>query len=146
MKALVAASFVPLGFAVAGAAGVGPWAKDATKAAGSVSPPSTPESNPQPGDPGFMGPVNTAANAAGGVNWGDIIKKIAAVGIPVGALVAGRAVSNNNDVGNGSSAVPPELSALLAQSMKRVADQDPLAEALNRQALGGLPDYAKGGR
>jgi hypothetical protein len=39
----------------------------------------------------------------------------------------------------------PEMEQLLALSMKRMQDQEPLFQAATRQALAGLPAYAKQG-
>ena len=91
--------------------------------------------------PGFEGPVNQTS----GINWGDVLKKIAGVGIPSAALLAGRKLAGDGTNGLEQQAIPPELSALLAQAMRRTADQDPLAQAVNRQAFEGLPTYVKKG-
>lgn len=81
--------------------------------------------------------AGNAAAASGGTDWTAILKRIApglAAVIPgaiTGALGGGPS--------GGPSDVPQELRDLLALSMKRVNDQQPLVDATNAQALGGLP-------
>ena len=82
-----------------------------------------------------------------GVNWPDIIKRIAQLGIPLGTMLGTRAATNGGNDGNGGpSTISPELQQLLAMSMKRMASQEPLFDAVNKQAFEGLPTYVKEGR
>lgn len=99
------------------------------------------------GTPGGVDDIyaNLGKEAAGG-GIGAVLKKIwpalAAAGIPLAARAAGA-------FGGGPSTspanLPPELGQLLGEAMSRVASQRPLFEATNRQALAGLPTYAKRG-
>lgn len=86
----------------------------------------------------------TAALSAGAKKLRDNWKK----GIPIAALAAGRALSpgGNSGAPNGANNLPPELQQMLALSVQRMRDQEPLFQAINRQALAGLPTYAKGGQ
>ena len=84
---------------------------------------------------------------SGGSNMADIIKRLAQAGLPIGALLGTRALTGGGGDGqNGQSPVSPELQQLLAMSMKRMASQEPLFDAVNKQAFEGLPDYVKRGQ
>lgn len=75
--------------------------------------------------------------------------KIAKLAAPVAATVLPRLVANPGGPGGGgpTTGTPPELSALLADAMKRMQSQQPLFDSVNRQAQAGLPTYAqKGGQ
>jgi hypothetical protein len=85
------------------------------------------------------------AGAAGGGNWlSENYRDLLRVGAPLGAAAVGRAMSNGGGAGAGS--VPPEMQELLRMSMDRMRQQEPLFQAVSRQALAGLPTYAKGGQ
>lgn len=84
----------------------------------------------------FFGPGGAGASSApgGGGGGGGVplaLKKLAAGAVPA---IAGRVAS-----GGGGSQLTPELQQLLALAMKRMQDQEPLFQAINRQAMAGLP-------
>lgn len=98
-------------------------------------------------------PASLAATAGGGLTGatsaatiGATLKKLAAAGIPVAALVQHLAGGGSPDGSGGTSGVPPELQQMLGLAMKRMSAQEPLFNAVNQQALAGLPNYAKGGQ
>lgn len=100
-----------------------------------------------PGIAGVEGWETLGQTAGAGFSMADVFTKLAQAGIPIAALAGGRALSGaGRDANSGAPAIPEELQQLLALSMKRVAAQQPLADAINKQALGGLPTYAKGGQ
>lgn len=75
-------------------------------------------------------------------NWQSLVR----AGLPLGALAAGR-MANGGGGGMGSGGdLPPELQQLLAMSLQRMRDQEPLFQAVNQQAFAGLPAYVKGGQ
>lgn len=121
----------------AAASGAGP-AANAASAAGNTG---TIEG---PGIEGVEGWDQLGKSAAGGLSMGKVFEYLAKAGIPIAAMSAGRALSGPGSA-SGQTEIPDELKQLLAMSMKRMADQQPLADAINRQALGGLPTYAKQG-
>ena len=81
--------------------------------------------------------------AAGASGIGSILRQLAEAGIPIGTLLATRAMGG----GGPSEPAPmsPELQEALSLALQRLKDQQPLQDAVNRQALAGLPAYAKGG-
>lgn len=94
--------------------------------------------------PAGMGSLTAAGTVAGGTDWGRILKKI----LPAAATIIPGVATGALGGGPGGGApgdVPPELRDLLALSMQRVQDQQPLVDATNRQALRGLPTYAQKG-
>ena len=60
------------------------------------------------------------------------LKKLAAGTIPA---VVGKTLANNN----GSNQLSPELQQLLAMALQRMTQQQPLFNAINAQAMAGLP-------
>lgn len=71
----------------------------------------------------------------------DIVKKILAALVGAGgAAAAGGAFGGG---GNTAPTTSPELQQMLAIAMRRMAAQEPLFDAVNRQAYGGLPAYVK---
>lgn len=87
---------------------------------------------PGPGGGGTAGPLSRV---------GDALKRL---GVPLGLAAAGRAFGPDAPA-LGAGALPPELQELLKLSMDRMRSQEPLFQAVTRQALAGLPDYAKKG-
>jgi hypothetical protein len=104
---------------------------------------------PQSGVPDSLRPPSDApagppkGGGGGGMPIGSLISRLAALGIP--ALIARKGLN-----GGGSGTVPPpamdpnamvpqELKDLLGIAMKRVGSQQPLFDAINAQAMGGLP-------
>lgn len=82
---------------------------------------------------GANGGVSAASRGA----WsrvGDAFK-VAAKAAPLAAAVATRP----NGGANGSGSMSPELQQLLAQALKRMSSQDGLFNAVNAQAMAGLP-------
>lgn len=75
-------------------------------------------------------------------NWQQLLR----AGIPLGALAAGRMANGGGDGMGSGDGLPPELQQLLAMSLQRMRDQEPLFQAVNQQAFAGLPAYVKGGR
>ena len=135
MGALPAGAASSLG-GVGGAAAAGVNAANAAANTGTIQ---------GPGIAGVEG-WDTLGQAGGGVPWGKVLGYLAKAGIPIAAGLTGRALSGSGGgAGDGSAEIPQELKDLLAMSMKRMADQQPLADAINTQALGGLPTYAKRG-
>ncbi len=100
---------------------------------------------------GAGGAASTLGSAlTGGSGLASSILKLAAPALV--AIAARPGGSSGNGPGGvptggpgGTPNYPPELQQLLAESMKRVASQGPLFDAATRQALAGLPTYAKGG-
>jgi hypothetical protein len=96
------------------------------------------------GAAGSAAPTAAAAGAGGGIPWGDIAR----VAIPAGVALGGRALAGgvDEDGTNGATVeTDGQLSALLAETLRRFQAQGPLFDATNRQALAGLPTYAKRG-
>lgn len=73
------------------------------------------------------------AGTSAGRKIADAIGRVATNVIPA---VVGRAISGGNDSTGGLS---PELQQLLQMSIKRMTQQQPLFESINRQAMAGLP-------
>ena len=61
--------------------------------------------------------------------------------IGAGAGLMGRALTPQ---ANTQVSMPPELQQLLTEATRRQMNQGPLSDAVTRQALAGLPNYAKG--
>lgn len=97
---------------------------------------------------GVGGATSGAATAGSAAGLGGIGKALKDLGIPLGIAAAGKAMTGGfgGGDGGGSSDLPPELQQLLQLSMDRMRSQGPLFDAVNRQALAGLPTYAKGGQ
>jgi hypothetical protein len=102
---------------------------------------------------GYIGDaVKGTADAVGGVGGGagtlaSIGNALKSVGVPLGVAAAGKAFAGGGGGGAvGAGSVPPEMQELLKMSMDRMRSQQPLFEAVSRQALAGLPTYAKGGQ
>lgn len=89
-------------------------------------------------------PASLAAGGSGLAGLSGVLRQLAEAGIPIGTLLATRALG-----GGGGSSEPapmsPELQEALSLALQRLKDQQPLQDAVNRQALAGLPAYAKGG-
>jgi len=86
---------------------------------------------------GVAGTAGAATSAASRGAWsrvGDAFK-VAAKAAPLAAAVATRP----NGGANGSGSMSPELQQLLAQALKRMSSQDGLFNAVNAQAMAGLP-------
>lgn len=95
------------------------------------------------GSAGWGAGAAGAAGAAGSIpGWLDTVLKAA----PVGAGLINHFASGDGPGGGGGAGgnMPPELSELLALSMKRMRDQEPLFQSVTKQALAGLPTYAQG--
>lgn len=107
------------GTAAGGAAGGGSYIKDAIKGS------------------------SDEALGGGGTDWVDLIKKIALGVAPLAAGGVSHALAGGG--GDTQANIPPELTELLKTAMQRMSAQQPLVDAVNKQALGGLPTYAKGG-
>lgn len=90
---------------------------------------------------GGVGAGAGAAAAAGGGGILDTLLKLA----PVGAGLVGKLASGGFGGGNSGPGgqMSPELQQLLQLSMQRMQSQEPLFQAVTKQALGGLPTYAK---
>jgi hypothetical protein len=73
-------------------------------------------------------------------NWQSLVR----AGIPLGALAAGRMANGGGAGGGSGDGLPPELQQLLAMSLQRMRDQEPLFQAVNQQAFAGLPAYVTG--
>lgn len=84
-------------------------------------------------------------DGGGGFDMADTIRRIAQSGVPIGAMLGTRALAGGGG-DSGQSAISPELQQMLAMSMRRMSAQEPLFQAVNRQAFEGLPSYVKGGR
>jgi hypothetical protein len=102
--------------------------------------------------PGGAASGSVPAATAGATGVGGILKAIASHPDLLKALAAGgvglaaRATAPQQpDLGSNSAVYPQELKDLLAMAISRMKDQQPLADAVNRQSLAGLPSYAKGG-
>jgi hypothetical protein len=85
-----------------------------------------------------------AAAAEGGHN---LLKTVLGMA-PVGAGLVGKLASGGFGGGDNNPAgqMSPELQQMLQLSLQRMNQQQPLFDAVSKQALAGLPDYAKGGR
>lgn len=98
---------------------------------------------------GMAGAAGAAGSAAASRSvLSRIGEQLARVGLPLGALAAGQAFGPGSGMpaAGTSQGIPPQLQELLALSMQRMRDQDPLFKAVNRQAFEGLPQYAKEGQ
>lgn len=84
-------------------------------------------------------------SGGGGAGAGGILDTILKYA-PVGAGLVQHFASGNGPGGDAGQAgqVPPELSELLKTSMDRMRAQEPLFQAVTKQALAGLPTYAQG--
>lgn len=82
--------------------------------------------------------------AAGGSGLLGSLLKMA----PVGAGLVGKLASGGFGGGNSGPAgqMSPELQQMLQLSLQRMNSQQPLFDAVNKQALAGLPTYAQGGK
>lgn len=91
---------------------------------------------------GYDGNPLTSNN--GGTDNSAFLKQLAAALASVGGAIGGKALANGQ--GNPlTSAVPPELSSMLAQANQRQAYQNPLFQATTQGAYDMLPDFAKTG-
>jgi hypothetical protein len=99
-------------------------------------------------------PLAAGAGGAGAAGLASILGgPLAQAGIPAAMALLGRAMGGAQPLstpalgggGMGNANLPPEFQQLLAEAMKRMSAQAPLAEAINAQAMGGLPTiYQKG--
>jgi hypothetical protein len=93
--------------------------------------------------------VPTTGAASGGIG-GALASLPSWLGPAITAAtpVIGRAVMGGGPASGpttGAVGVPPELSELLQDAMRRMRSQEPLFQATTRQAFAGLPDYVKRG-
>jgi len=80
-----------------------------------------------------------AAGAGSVPGWLETILKVA----PVGAGLVNHFAGQDGPGAGMAGQMPPELSELLGLSMQRMRDQEPLFQAVTKQALAGLPNYAR---
>lgn len=111
----------------------GPY-RDGYRYAPEAQPPNSIAENPMPTAP----PSGTGSG--GGLPMA--VKRLAAAG---GSAALGRMLGGNTNPGAAAANLPPEFQQLLALAMRRMADQEPLFQAVNAQAMGGLPTaYQRG--
>lgn len=111
----------------------GPY-RDGYRYAPEAQPPNSIAENPMPTAP-------PSGNGSGGA-LPMAVKRLAAAG---GSAALGRMLGGNTNPGSAAANLPPEFQQLLALAMRRMADQEPLFQAVNAQAMGGLPTaYQRG--
>ena len=92
--------------------------------------------------PGQLPSLGGSGNGESGNGLSDAIKRLAVGG---GAAALGRSLGGNANPGAATANLPPEFQQVLALAMRRMADQEPLFQAVNAQAMGGLPTaYQRG--
>lgn len=89
-------------------------------------------------------PTTVGLTGAAGTGMSAIIRRLAEAGIPLGTALGTRALTGGGN-NSGSGQTSPEMQDLMEIALKRIRDQQPLQDSVNRQAHMGLPTYAREG-